>query len=201
MVHVVLRVVSDLRSLGIHIDAKKRLNHPVGWPAATLVLGPVVLPVYFAKRNLQAGEVREGGTGWNVIKNFALFWTLTVAVGAVAGMVNVGQVAGPGHDPGAKGGRGTGRKLGDGDDLCAMVCSIGRRADPRPVSQEVEHRGTRTDRAAGAGIASEVNAAGLSADAARAASAGSLKLIKLIVETWGKLKCHMIQLSIRLLTR
>ena len=60
----------------------------MGWPAATLVLGPVVLPVYFVKRNLKAGEVREGGTGWNVIKNFALFWTLTVAVGAIAGMVN-----------------------------------------------------------------------------------------------------------------
>ena len=52
-----------------------------------------MLPVYFAKRNLKVGEVREGGTGWNVIKNFALFWTLTVAVGAIAGMVNAGQVA------------------------------------------------------------------------------------------------------------
>lgn len=57
----------------VFADAKKRMNHPMGWPAATLVLGPVVLPVYFAKRNLKAGEVREGGTGWNVIKNFALF--------------------------------------------------------------------------------------------------------------------------------
>jgi hypothetical protein len=77
----------------VFTDAKKWKNHPVGWPAATLVLGPVVLPVYFAKRNLKAGEVREGGAGWNVIKNFALFWTLTIAVGAVAGMVNAGQVA------------------------------------------------------------------------------------------------------------
>jgi hypothetical protein len=77
----------------VFLDAKKRLNHPVGWLAATAVLGPIVLPVYFAKRNLQAGEVREGGTGWNAIKNFALFWTLTVAVGAIAGMVNAGQVA------------------------------------------------------------------------------------------------------------
>ncbi|MDG4554044.1 MAG: hypothetical protein P9E24_07335 [Candidatus Competibacter sp.] len=28
----------------VFADAKKRLNHAIGWPAATLVLGPVMLP-------------------------------------------------------------------------------------------------------------------------------------------------------------
>ena len=114
MVHVVLRVVSDLPGLGVHRREKTPESSGGLWPAATLVLGPVVLPVYFAKRNLQAGEVREGGTGWNVIKNFALFWTLTVAVGAVAGMVNAGQVADRATTQAQKAGAALGASLGMG---------------------------------------------------------------------------------------
>ena len=98
----------------VFTDAKKRMNPPMGWPAATLVFGPVVLPVYFAKRNLKAGEVREGGTGWNVIKNFALFWTLTVTVGAIAGMVNAGQVADRATTQAQKAGAALGASLGMG---------------------------------------------------------------------------------------
>lgn len=74
------------------VDAGKRHNSRTGWPVATLLLGPVVLPVYFAKRHLKKGEVREGGTGWNVLKNFALMWTLTMAVAGVAGMVGASDV-------------------------------------------------------------------------------------------------------------
>lgn len=98
----------------VFTDAKKRLNHQIGWPAATFVLGPVVLPVYFAKRHLKTGEVREGGTGWNVIKNFALFWTLTVAVGAIAGMVNAGQMADQATTQAQKAGAAIGATLGMG---------------------------------------------------------------------------------------
>ncbi len=98
----------------VFIDAKKRMNQPVGWPAATFLLGPIVLPVYFAKRNLKEGEVREGGTGWNVIKNFALFWTLTIAVGAIAGMVNAGQVADRATTQAQKAGAALGATLGMG---------------------------------------------------------------------------------------
>lgn len=78
------------------------------------MFGPIVLPVYFAKRNLQAGEVREGGTGWNVIKNFALFWTLTVAAGAIAGMINAGQVADRATTQAQKAGAALGATLGMG---------------------------------------------------------------------------------------
>ena len=155
----------------VFTDAKKRKNHPVGWPAATAVLGPIVLPVYFAKRNLQAGEVREGGTGWNVIKNFALFWTLTWRRARCPAWSRWASRR-PGHDSGAKGGRGAGCNVGDGDDLCAMVCSVDRRVDPRPVSQEVEHRGTRVHWAAGAGFDGGVGAVRFAADAVSAASRG-----------------------------
>ncbi len=98
----------------VFTDAKKRMNHPIGWPAATFVLGPVVLPVYFAKRNLKVGEVREGGTGWNVIKNFALFWTLTVAAGAIAGMANAGQTVDRAATQAQKAGAALGATLGMG---------------------------------------------------------------------------------------
>ena len=86
-------VLYAIFAVWVFIDAKKRMNHVVGWPLTTILLGPIVLPVYFAKRNLKDGEVREGGTGWNVLKNFALFWTITMVVAGIAGMVGVSDVA------------------------------------------------------------------------------------------------------------
>jgi hypothetical protein len=56
-------VLYAIFAVWVFIDAKKRMNHMVGWPLATFILGPLVLPVYFAKRNLKESEVREGGTG------------------------------------------------------------------------------------------------------------------------------------------
>ena len=45
----------------------------------------IVLPLYFAKRPLRANEVREGGFAWNILKNFALTWTiLMVAISITA---------------------------------------------------------------------------------------------------------------------
>ncbi len=75
----------------VFIDAKKRMNHVVGWPLMTFIVGPVGLPVYFAKRHLKEGEVREGGTSWNVLKNFALFWTITMVVGGIASVIDATQ--------------------------------------------------------------------------------------------------------------
>jgi len=85
-------VLYAIFAIWVFADAKKRMNHVVGWPLATFLLGPIVLPFYFAKRNLKEGEVREGGTGWNVLKNFALFWTITMVVAGIAGMVSVSDV-------------------------------------------------------------------------------------------------------------
>jgi hypothetical protein len=75
------------------LDAKKRKNNFIGWSIGTFVAGPVVLPIYFAKRYLKAKEVRTGGTAWNVLKNFALFWTLLMFVAIIAGIVNAGNTA------------------------------------------------------------------------------------------------------------
>ena len=78
-----------LLAVWVFFDATKRKNHIIGWPLVTIILGPIALPVYLSKRHLKEGEIREGGTAWNVLKNFVLFWTLTLAVFAFADFVSV----------------------------------------------------------------------------------------------------------------
>lgn len=63
-----------------------------GWGIGTLFIGPILLPFYFAKRNLKKNEVREGGTGWNVLKNFALVWTITMFIFGIAGFMSSSSV-------------------------------------------------------------------------------------------------------------
>ncbi len=82
-------IVDTLLAIWVFFDATKRKNHIIGWPLVTVILGPIALPVYLAKRHLKEGEIREGGTAWNVLKNFVLFWTLTLAVFAFADFVSV----------------------------------------------------------------------------------------------------------------
>ena len=74
------------------IDARKRRNNLIGWSIGTLLFGPIVLPFYLAKRYLKPNEVREGGTAWNVLKYFTLFWTITMAASGIAGMIGAGSV-------------------------------------------------------------------------------------------------------------
>ena len=46
------------------------------WAIGTFLLGVIVVPIYLAKRPLKANQVREGGLAWNLLKNFALTWTI-----------------------------------------------------------------------------------------------------------------------------
>lgn len=85
-------VLYIILAVWVFFDASKRKNNKIGWPIAVLLIGPITLPVYFAKRNLKEGEVREGGTGWNVLKNFALFWTITMVIVAISGMFGASEV-------------------------------------------------------------------------------------------------------------
>jgi hypothetical protein len=39
------------------------------WGLGTLLICPVIFPIYMAKRPLKDGEVREGGFAWNLLKN------------------------------------------------------------------------------------------------------------------------------------
>ena len=59
----------------------------------TLVLSWLVMPFYLAGRPLKAEEVREGGYAWNILKNFALIWTIVIFISGVAGLISAGQIA------------------------------------------------------------------------------------------------------------
>ena len=71
----------------VFLDARIRKNNVIAWPVLTAVAGLIALPVYLAKRYLTAGETRRGGTGWNITKYFAVFWTVSVAVDLIRAMV------------------------------------------------------------------------------------------------------------------
>lgn len=69
------------------------------WAIGTFLLGVIIVPIYIAKRPLKANQVREGGLAWNLLKNFALTWTILMvaisisAIGAAAGGTNVNSDA------------------------------------------------------------------------------------------------------------
>lgn len=80
-------------AIWLYIDSKRRRYESGKWWAiATALIGPLTAPVYFAKRPLKTGETREGGLPWNILKNFALFWTLTLFVGAIGGLASASEV-------------------------------------------------------------------------------------------------------------
>ena len=56
----------------------RRVPHPLALAFTVSITWPVMLPVYLATRPLAAGEVRVGGTTWNISRAFAA----TYAVGA-----------------------------------------------------------------------------------------------------------------------
>ncbi len=80
-------VVYSILAILVFFDARNRKNNVIAWPVLTAVAGVIALPVYLAKRYLKEGETRRGGTGWNVTKYFAVFWTVSVAVDLIRSMV------------------------------------------------------------------------------------------------------------------
>jgi len=78
-------------AIWVFFDSKKRKGTP--WISAIVVLlfGPLMLPYYFATRNLKEGEVREGGMGWNWMKNLIIFWTITCIIWGIAAMSEVSK--------------------------------------------------------------------------------------------------------------
>lgn len=73
-------ILSVLLAAWIAWDARNRMANWILWGIATLILWPIAIPLYLAQRPLKSGERREGGRAWNVLKNFALTWTLFMLV-------------------------------------------------------------------------------------------------------------------------
>jgi hypothetical protein len=83
-------VLNAAIALWVLFDARSRkvdLSQSFFWAIGTFLLMIFVIPFYFAKRPLKEGEVREGGTSWNIIKYFAIFWTLLMFVAGLSGMM------------------------------------------------------------------------------------------------------------------
>jgi hypothetical protein len=87
-------IVFGLLALWVGFDASRRnlgALKAILWAIGTFLLGVIIVPVYIAKRPLKANQVREGGLAWNLLKNFALTWTILMvvigisAIGAAAG--------------------------------------------------------------------------------------------------------------------
>jgi hypothetical protein len=93
------------RKMGVSVAA---------WLLGTLFLGPIILPIYLATRPLKKGEVREGGTAWNVFKNFAILWTILMLIVSFSAMMKAGQATTSLDSDAARAGAGLGIMLGMG---------------------------------------------------------------------------------------
>jgi len=72
----------------IAVDAKRRQASSFWmWAVGGAVVGLFLLPVWWAFRPLQSGEVRRGGTPHLLLKNYALVW---VVVGLLSILVALG---------------------------------------------------------------------------------------------------------------
>lgn len=100
-------------------DGHKRKANLLPWAIGTALLAPIVVPVYLARRPLLSGEVREGGTAWNILKNFAILWTIIMAVAAVWGLASVGEHTAGLQSDAEKAGAAIGTVLGLG-----MIASV-----------------------------------------------------------------------------
>jgi hypothetical protein len=107
-------LIYALFGIWVFFDAKKRGESPITSALKTAVFGPIALPFYIAKRPLLAGEVREGGTGWNVMKNFALSWTVFMVVASIVAVFSVSAKMDPNFSDATKAGYGAGMVIGLG---------------------------------------------------------------------------------------
>lgn len=112
-------VLTGVFVLWVCFDSHKRKANIISWAIGVAILGPIVLPVYLAKRPLLSGEVREGGVAWNVLKNFAILWTIIMAVAAACGLASVGEHTARLQNDAERAGAAIGTVLGFG-----MIASI-----------------------------------------------------------------------------
>src|SRR5262245_41979365 len=67
-------------AIWIAVDGSSRKFNFLPYALATILLWPLVSPIYLASRPLKAGERRRVGAVWNVAKYLAVTWTVCLAV-------------------------------------------------------------------------------------------------------------------------
>lgn len=103
-------------ALWVLLDAlsRKMRSTAVLWMLGTAAIGPIVLPVYLGLRPLKNGEVREGGRAWNILKNFAILWTIVMAIVSLAVLISIAKGTSDLTSVAARAGAGIGMILGMG---------------------------------------------------------------------------------------
>jgi hypothetical protein len=65
----------------VYLDTKaRRICNPIAWAIIVPISWIFMLPVYLARRPLVAGEVRTGGTWWNLLRAFAATYAVGTAL-------------------------------------------------------------------------------------------------------------------------
>lgn len=82
--HYIL-LVHGIFIIWILIDGYNRKINIVPWVIGTVILGPIIIPQYMAKRPLKASEHREGVKTQSFFNKLALFWTLMLGVISIWG--------------------------------------------------------------------------------------------------------------------
>ncbi len=98
-------ILFGLLALWVGFDASRRklgAAKVILWAIGTLLLGVIVVPIYLAKRPLKANQVREGGLAWNLLKNFALTWTVLMIAISISAL-GAAASTNPGSDAEAAG--------------------------------------------------------------------------------------------------
>ena len=98
-------ILFGLLALWVGFDASRRslgAAKAILWAIGTLLLGVIVVPIYLAKRPLKANQVREGGLAWNLLKNFALTWTVLMIAISISAL-GAAASTNPGSDAEAAG--------------------------------------------------------------------------------------------------
>jgi hypothetical protein len=101
-------------AIWVGMDAYSRRANVVLMTVGALLASPIVVPIWLASRPLRLGETREGGRAWNVLRNFALMWTLLMAIATCSAIVSMGQAITHTEGAAAQAGAGLGILLGVG---------------------------------------------------------------------------------------
>lgn len=65
----------------VYLDTAARgVRNPIAWAIIVPISWIFMLPVYLARRPLVAGEVRTGGTSWNLLRAFAATYAVGTAL-------------------------------------------------------------------------------------------------------------------------
>src|SRR5450631_229765 len=70
------------------LDAYSRRSYAIACAIGAFLMPAIVIPVWVAYRPLMIGETREGGRAWNVLRNFAITWTLVMTIATTVILLN-----------------------------------------------------------------------------------------------------------------